>query len=106
MIGATDKIAGEAVVRPATWGELFATLHHEIGIDSHQATLTVRSDPVAGRDSHPLDLCAFARRTTKRVPKGEVGSLQRPSMGTISFAGMRNQSDPRRRLAISSARSG
>jgi uncharacterized protein (DUF1501 family) len=38
-IGATDKIAGEAVARPVTWGELFATLYHNLAIDSHQATL-------------------------------------------------------------------
>jgi hypothetical protein len=40
VIGATDKIAGEAVARPVTWGELFATLYHNLGIDSHRATLT------------------------------------------------------------------
>ena len=33
------KIAGEAAARPVTWGELFATLYHNLGIDSHRATL-------------------------------------------------------------------
>ncbi|HLJ98150.1 MAG TPA: DUF1501 domain-containing protein [Gemmataceae bacterium] len=40
VIGATDRIAGEAVARPVTWGELFATLYHNLGIDSHQTTLS------------------------------------------------------------------
>ncbi len=40
VIGATDKIAGEAVCRPVSWGELFATLYHNLGIDSHRTTLT------------------------------------------------------------------
>ena len=34
VIGATDRIAGEAVARPVTFGELFATLYHNLGIDS------------------------------------------------------------------------
>src|SRR6185437_3123483 len=40
VIGATDKIAGQAAARPVTWGELFATLYHNLGIDTHRATLT------------------------------------------------------------------
>jgi hypothetical protein len=32
---------------------------------------TGRSDPVAGRDSHPLDLSALARRTSRSVTNGE-----------------------------------
>ena len=40
VIGATDKIAGEAAARPVTWGELFATLYYNLGIDSRRATLT------------------------------------------------------------------
>jgi hypothetical protein len=39
VIGATDRIAGEAVARRVTWGELFATLYHNLGIDSGRATL-------------------------------------------------------------------
>jgi uncharacterized protein (DUF1501 family) len=40
VIGATDRIAGEASARPVTWGELFATLYHNLGIDSQRTTLT------------------------------------------------------------------
>jgi uncharacterized protein (DUF1501 family) len=39
VIGATDRIAGEAVSRPVTFGELYATLYHNIGIDVSQTTL-------------------------------------------------------------------
>jgi hypothetical protein len=40
VIGATDRIAGEAARRPVTFGELFATLYHNLGIDVNQTTLT------------------------------------------------------------------
>jgi uncharacterized protein (DUF1501 family) len=56
-IGATDKIAGEAVARPVTWGALFATLYHNLGIDSHRATLTDltgRPQYLVEEDANPL----------------------------------------------------
>jgi hypothetical protein len=40
VIGATDRNAGEAVSRPVTFGELFATLYHNLGIDVDHTTLT------------------------------------------------------------------
>jgi hypothetical protein len=40
VIGATDRIAGEAVSRPVTFGELYATLYHNLGIDVSRATIT------------------------------------------------------------------
>ncbi len=39
VIGATDRIAGEAASRPVTFGELFATLYRTLGIDAAQTTL-------------------------------------------------------------------
>jgi hypothetical protein len=57
VIGATDKIAGEAVARPVTWGELFATLYHNLGIDSRRATLpdlAGRPQYLAEDDANPL----------------------------------------------------
>jgi hypothetical protein len=39
-IGATDRNAGEAVARPVTFGELFATLYHNLGIDVNGVTIT------------------------------------------------------------------
>ena len=40
VIGATDRIAGEAVARPVTFGELYATLYHNLGIDPGRTTIT------------------------------------------------------------------
>jgi hypothetical protein len=51
VIGATDKIAGEAAARPVTWGELFATLYHNLGIDPHQTTLP----DLAGRPQYLVE---------------------------------------------------
>jgi hypothetical protein len=39
VIGATDRIAGEAISRPVTFGELFATLYHNLGIDVSRTTI-------------------------------------------------------------------
>jgi hypothetical protein len=38
-IGKTDRIAGEAVARPVTFGELYATLYHNLGIDPNRTTI-------------------------------------------------------------------
>jgi hypothetical protein len=40
IIGATDRLGGEAIERPVTYGEIFATLYHNLGIDAAQTTLT------------------------------------------------------------------
>jgi uncharacterized protein (DUF1501 family) len=40
VIGATDRIAGEAASRPVTFGELYATLYHNLGIDVNRTTIT------------------------------------------------------------------
>jgi uncharacterized protein (DUF1501 family) len=40
VIGATDRIAGEAVSRPVTFGEVYATLFEHLGIDVIQTTIT------------------------------------------------------------------
>ncbi len=39
VIGATDRLGGEAVERPVTFGELFATLYHNLGIDASRTTV-------------------------------------------------------------------
>jgi hypothetical protein len=57
VIGATDRIGGEAVARPVTWGELFATLYHNLGIDARRTTLpdlTGRPQYLAEGDAGPL----------------------------------------------------
>ena len=39
VIGSTDRLAGEADSRPVKFGEVFATLYHNLGIDVSQATV-------------------------------------------------------------------
>jgi len=39
VIGATDRQAGEAVDRPVTFSEVFATLYHQLGIDTRTTTV-------------------------------------------------------------------
>lgn len=39
VIGATDRIAGEAADRPVTFAEVFATLYHQLGIDVANTTI-------------------------------------------------------------------
>jgi hypothetical protein len=40
VIGATDRIGGEAVSRPVTFGELYATLYRNLGIDLDRTTIS------------------------------------------------------------------
>jgi hypothetical protein len=40
VIGATDRFAGEVVSRPVTYGEVYATLFHHLGINVEQTTIT------------------------------------------------------------------
>lgn len=40
MIGATDRLAGEAISRPVTFGEIYSTLFHHLGIDTHTTTIS------------------------------------------------------------------
>ena len=39
VIGATDRIAGEAAARPVTFGEVYATLFDHLGIDPRHTTI-------------------------------------------------------------------
>lgn len=39
VIGATDRLGGEAVSRPVTFGDIYATLFHNLGIDTAQVTI-------------------------------------------------------------------
>jgi hypothetical protein len=39
VIGATDRIGGEAVSRPVTFGELYAMLYHNLGINVNNTTI-------------------------------------------------------------------
>lgn len=39
VIGATDRLGGEATERPVRFGEVFSTLYHNLGIDVNKATV-------------------------------------------------------------------
>jgi len=41
-IGTTDRLGGEAVADPVTFGDVFATLYHNLGIDVEKTTLLDR----------------------------------------------------------------
>ena len=49
VIGATDKHAGEVVDRPVTFGDIHATLLHNLGIDPHVAIPDCPRPPAASR---------------------------------------------------------
>ncbi|MSQ93833.1 MAG: DUF1501 domain-containing protein [Gemmataceae bacterium] len=51
VIGATDRQAGQARERPVTFQEVFATLYHNLGIDTGRATVTDHS----GRPHYLVD---------------------------------------------------
>ena len=51
VIGATDRLAGEASERPVHFQEVFATLYHNIGIDVNKATIT----DLTGRPQYLVD---------------------------------------------------
>jgi uncharacterized protein (DUF1501 family) len=49
IIGATDRLGGEIAERPIHFGEVHATLYHQLGIDPHKTTF----EDHAGRP-HPI----------------------------------------------------
>jgi hypothetical protein len=51
VIGATDRLGGEAVERPVHFGEVFATLYHNLGIDANKVTL----NDLSGRPQFLVD---------------------------------------------------
>jgi hypothetical protein len=54
VIGATDRLAAEAVERPVHFQEVFATLYHNLGIDVALTTLTdFNGRPHYLADAHP-----------------------------------------------------
>jgi uncharacterized protein (DUF1501 family) len=50
-IGSTDRIGGNAKDRPVTFGEVFATLYHALGMNPETTTVM---DPT-GRPQYPAD---------------------------------------------------
>ncbi|MEO8427633.1 MAG: DUF1501 domain-containing protein, partial [Verrucomicrobiota bacterium] len=51
VIGATDRLGGEATERPIQFGDVFATLYHNLGIDVTRTTIT----DLAGRPEYLVD---------------------------------------------------
>jgi len=51
IIGSTDRLGGEAKDRPVQFGEVFATLYHNLGIDVNRATVT----DLTGRPQYLVD---------------------------------------------------
>ena len=57
VLGATDRLGGEAKVRPVTFQEIFATLYHNLGINTSSATvqdLTGRPQFLVDNNAQPL----------------------------------------------------
>jgi hypothetical protein len=53
VIGSTDRLGGEPASRPVTFGEVFATLYHNLGIDVNKETVT----DLSGRPQYLVDGC-------------------------------------------------
>jgi len=51
VIGATDRLGGEATERPVWFGEVFATLYHNLGLDVNKVTV----DDFNGRPQYLVD---------------------------------------------------
>src|SRR3954471_509625 len=51
VIGATDRLGGEAVSRPVAFGEVFATLYQNLGIDVNKVTVA----DLSGRPQYLVD---------------------------------------------------
>jgi hypothetical protein len=51
VIGATDRLGGEATERPVQFGDVFATLYQRLGIDINKVTL----NDLTGRPQHLVD---------------------------------------------------
>jgi uncharacterized protein (DUF1501 family) len=51
VIGATDRLGGEATARPVTFAEVFATLYHHLGIDTSRATV----NDLSGRPQYIIE---------------------------------------------------
>ncbi len=60
VIGSTNRYAEEAKDRPVTFGEIFATIYHNLGIDVNSATVT----DLSGRPMYLVDRAQPIRELT------------------------------------------
>jgi hypothetical protein len=51
VIGATDRLGGEAMARPVTFADLYATLYHNLGIDVNRTTI----EDLSGRPQYLVE---------------------------------------------------
>ena len=51
VIGATDRLGGEATERPVEFQEVFSTLYHSLGIDARNTTV----EDLTGRPTYLVD---------------------------------------------------
>ena len=51
VVGSTDRLGGEAKDRPVKFGDVFATLYHNLGIDPHTTTV----NDLTGRPQYLVD---------------------------------------------------
>jgi hypothetical protein len=51
VIGATDRLGGEIADRPVHFGEVFATLYHQLGINANEVTI----EDLSGRPHYLVD---------------------------------------------------
>ena len=79
VIGATDRIAGEAVSRPVTWGELFATLYRNLGIDPGARDAAGPHRPAAIPRRRPRQAAAGIGVISQGRPAGGPGGCVRSS---------------------------
>ncbi len=56
VIGATDRLGGEATERPVTFGDVHATLYHALGVDPHATTV----NDLSGRPQYLVENSARA----------------------------------------------
>jgi hypothetical protein len=55
VIGATDRLGGEAIERPVSFGDVFATLYQRLGLDVNAALLQdLTGRPQFLTDGRPL----------------------------------------------------
>src|SRR5438552_18043306 len=76
VIGATDRLGGEATERPVQFGEVFATLYQNLGIDVSKVTLpdlSGRPQYLAADDCQPdagIGLTTFTSKASEAVLLG------------------------------------
>ena len=74
VIGATDRLAGEAADRPIKFAEVFATLYHQLGIDTAQTTINdLHGRPQAGEV--PIEKGPTWAARVRAVPEGGTGAV-------------------------------